>query len=128
MVQDYSNNDTWALTTATSPAIDLAGVPTPILTFRMWVDTEGGTFDGVNLQISSDGGAAFQVLDTVTPAYPLTIAGEPAWGGQQAALGWQLVQADLTAYSGQTILLRFAFQSDPSATYPGVYIDDFLVE
>jgi len=46
--------------------------------------------------------------------------------------GWnkvgQLVQADLTAYAGETIQLRFAFESDASGTYPGVYIDDFLVE
>ena len=65
---------------------------------------------------------------TATPMYSLTIAGEPAWGGHQAALGWQLVQADLTMYSGKTIRLRFAFQSDASGTSSGVYVDDFLVE
>jgi bacillopeptidase F (M6 metalloprotease family) len=56
------------------------------------------------------------------------IAGEPAWGGHQGALGWQLVQVDLTAYSGKTIQLRFGFQSDASTTFAGVYIDDLLVE
>ncbi len=128
MVHDYSNNDTWAATTATSPPLSLAGLSSPTLTFRMWVDTEGGTLDGANLQISTDGGATYTVLSTVTPTYPLTIGGEPAWGGHQAALGWQLVQADLTAYAGMTILLRFGFQSDASSTFPGVYIDDFVVE
>jgi bacillopeptidase F (M6 metalloprotease family) len=62
------------------------------------------------------------------PVYPLTIAGKPAWGGHQSALGWQLVQADLSAYAGQTIRLRFGFQSDFSGTFAGVYIDDFLVK
>ncbi len=47
-----------------------------------------------------------------------------AWGGHQAALGWQLVQADLSAYAGQVIRLRFSFRTDSSGTYPGVYLDD----
>jgi hypothetical protein len=62
------------------------------------------------------------------PAYTLTIAGKPAWGGHQGALGWQLVQADLSAFTGQFVRFRFAFQSDSSDTFPGVYIDTFLVE
>jgi hypothetical protein len=124
----YSDDDTWATTTATSPDIDLAGVLSPILTFRMWVDTEGGMNDGANLQISDNGGTSYAVLNTVTPAYPLMIGGEPAWGGHQSALGWQPVQVDLTAYSGKTVRLRFAFQSDASLTFAGVYIDDFLVQ
>ena len=32
------------------------------------------------------------------------------------------------AFTGQIIRLRFAFQSDASSTFAGVYIDDFLVE
>ena len=31
---------------------------------------------------------------------------------------------DLSAYAGQSIFLRFAFRSDSSDTYPGIYIDD----
>lgn len=124
---DYSVSQTFAGTTATSPAIDLAGLSNPTLTFRMWLDSEGSTYDGVNLQISTDG-ASWSILDTVTPAYPLTIDGKPAWGGHQAALGWQFVKADLSNFAGQIVRLRFAFQSDSSSNYPGVYIDDFFVD
>jgi hypothetical protein len=127
MIHDYSNNDTYAGTTATSPPITLPGQP-QTLTFRMWVDTEGGLYDGFNLAISVDGGVTYSVVDTVIPQYPLVIAGEPAWGGHQAALGWQLVQADLTPYTGMTILLRFGFRSDASDTYAGAFLDDFLIE
>jgi hypothetical protein len=123
----YSDSDKWATTTATSPVIDLTGVASPTLTFRMWVDTEGGTFDGANLEISVDG-MPYTVLNTVMPPYPLMIDSEPAWGGHEAALGWQLVQADLTAYSGHHIQLQFAFDSDASNHFAGVYIDDFLVQ
>ena len=78
---NYSNNDTWAATTATSPPIDLTAATSAMLTFRMWFDTEGGTADGANLQISTDDGVSFAVVParTMTPAYALSIAGEPAW-------------------------------------------------
>lgn len=123
----YSDLQTWAEATATSPEINLSGMIAPKVTFRMWLHTEGSSFDGVNLKVSSDGGMNYAVLESVTPAYGLTIAGEPAWGGNQSALGWQLVEADLAAYGGQIVRLRFSFQSDSSGTFPGVYIDDVLV-
>lgn len=123
----YSDLQTFTGTTATSPDIDLSGLINPKLTFRMWVDTEGSTYDGAHLEVSSDGGMSFTILSDVTPTYPLTIGGKPAWGGHQSALGWQLVQADLAAYAGKVIRLRFAFQTDASGIFPGVYIDDILV-
>ncbi len=128
MITNYSNNDTWVATTATSPMIDLTGVTTPTLTFQMWIDTEGGLYDGANLQVSTDGGLTYSVVTTVMPVYTLNIAGEPAWGGHQGGLGWQLVSANLTAYAGKQVFLRFAFQSDASGTWAGAFIDDFLVE
>ncbi len=127
MAGNYSDLQTWAGATATTPDISLTGVTNPSLTFRMWVDTEGSTYDGGDLQISTDGGSVFKVLGTVTPSYPLTIDGNPAWGGHLAALGWQLVQADLTAYAGLGIRLRFAFHSDSSGSAPGIYIDEVMV-
>jgi hypothetical protein len=130
MVTDYSNLDTWAGTTATSPPIALTE-PSPILTFRMWVVTEGMTYDGGNLQISTDGGMTWSVVPSVVPIYPLMIAGSPteqAWGGMQSALGWQLVTVALQPWSGKTVNLRFAFESDSSNVFPGIYIDDFLIQ
>ncbi|MBL8740988.1 MAG: putative Ig domain-containing protein, partial [Myxococcales bacterium] len=125
---NYLNSQSYGSAIATSPDIDLSSSPFPAVTWRMWVDTEGGTSDGVNLKISTDGGATYDVLTSVTPSYPLTVAGEPVWGGHQQALGWQSFQANLSAYAGQVIRLRFSFASDSSGTFPGVYVDDFLVQ
>lgn len=125
---NYPDFQTYSSATATSQDIDLSSSPFPTLTFRMWVNTEGGTYDGFNLKISNDGGMNWDVVNTVVPAYPLVVEGEPAWGGQQAALGWQEVHVNLAAYSGQVVRLRFSFQSDFAENYAGVYIDDFLVQ
>jgi len=125
---NYTNSQSYTGANATSPDIDLSASPFPSLSFRMWIDTEGSTFDGVNLKISIDGGATYTVVDTVTPAYPLLIAGEQAWGGHQQGLGWQLMQANLGAYAGEVVRLRFSFRSDSSGTSPGIYVDDFLVQ
>jgi bacillopeptidase F (M6 metalloprotease family) len=93
----------------------------------VWIDTEGSTYDGANLKISTDGGATYTIVTNVTPAYSLTVNTEPAWGGHQASSGWQLVRADLTPYVGHDVRLRVAFRSDGSGTYPGVYVDDVWV-
>ena len=127
MNANYTASQTWASTNATSPDIDLTGTTAPQLMFRMWVDTEGSTYDGANVKVSSDGGATYTLLTGVTPAYTLTIGSQQAWGGHLSASGWQLVTVDLSAYAGQTIRLRFGFQSDTSVFYPGVYIDDLAI-
>jgi hypothetical protein len=125
---DYSNNQAWSTATATSPAIDLVSATAPQLGFRVWVDTEGGTFDGFNLKISTDGGSTFSLVSAVSPAYPLTVDGQPAWGGHTAASGWQEFTADLSGYVGYGVLLQLAFRSDGLGTFPGVYADDFVVK
>jgi hypothetical protein len=122
----YSHLQKWDNTTATSPDIDLTGVASPLVTFRMYNDTEGGMFDGVNLQISTDG-MNYSIVANVMPVYPLIVNGKPAWGGHEQGLAWQFMQADLTGYAGQIVRLRFAFQSDGSGGGAGVYIDDILV-
>lgn len=127
IASNYNDLQTYAGATATSPDIDLTSAFTPHLTFRMWVDTEGSTYDGANLSISTDGGVTYTLLGNVMPTYGLMVGGKAAWGGHQAALGWQSVQADLTAYAGQIIRLQFAFRTDSSGTFPGVYLDDILV-
>jgi hypothetical protein len=121
----YSLNQSWTVATATSPDISLAATTHPQVSFRMWVYTES-TFDGANLKISNDGGATYNLVANVTPAYDQSsVGGEKAWGGDKRT--WRLVTADLSSFIGQTIRLRFAFHSDGSQVYDGVYIDDVTV-
>jgi len=124
---EYSNSQAWLTTTATSPPISLAGTAAPTMLMWVWIDTEGSVFDGANVKVSTDGGATFNLVNAVQPAYPLTVDGQGAWGGNQSAAGWQLYSADLSAFANQSINIQFGFRSDGSFTDPGFYIDDVVI-
>ncbi|MBL1208153.1 MAG: hypothetical protein D8M58_22335, partial [Calditrichaeota bacterium] len=102
-------------------------------------------WEGVNVRISSDGGETWQILGNPDPAYSNSslfsfgdIHGEganiPGWTGSNTT--WSEVLFDLSAYSGQTIRLRFAFASDlafstaddgAAADLFGWQVDDIVV-
>ncbi len=125
-------------------------VPTanPLLTFRYKykIETPGTStdapeyngWDSFNIRISIDNGLNWIVL-TGTPAYSFTSSfafgdqhGEgvniPAWGGNSN--GWHDASFDLSVYAEQSVMIRFAFASDPEecteddATLFGVMVDD----
>ena len=123
----YPVNQSFNTSVADSPTLDLTAGTNPMVSFWAWDHTEGGSFDGWNLKVSNNGGQSFVPVTTVTPAYSLSILGQPAWGGDHSVDGWQNYMADLTAYAGQSIILRFAFRSDAATVYPGVYIDEVVV-
>lgn len=120
----YNNNLAYATTTATSPPYTLSGAA-PKITWKAWVHTESGAYDAYNILVSTNGGATFTQLTGVTPAYTGSVSSQQAWYGQNQS--WQTYQADLSAYTGQTVLIRYAFRSDGIIVYPGVYIDDIVV-
>ncbi|HEY3498022.1 MAG TPA: hypothetical protein VGK73_25160 [Polyangiaceae bacterium] len=122
----YDNNQTWEVARALLPPIDLSGATQPKLSFRMWLATES-YWDGVRLEVSGNGGD-FVPLATVTPAYDVAISGIwPAWSGRKSANGWAPYTADLSAYAGQVVFLRFTFQSDVAVVYAGAYIDALTI-
>lgn len=123
---DYSNGIAWGSATASSPAISLVGTTAPALTFDVWHDTEGSSYDGFNVKASTDG-VTYSIVTSVTPAYNTTVSTQSCWGGDESALGWQTWTADLTAYAGQTVYLRFDMRTDGSVTNPGVYVDNVIV-
>lgn len=123
---NYSSSQSYATATVTTPNIDLTGAATPYLVMRSWLYTES-SYDCYNLKISTDGGVTYTQVMTVNPPYNGNNGGETCWEGDQSALGWQQVTADLTGYAGTNVRLRLAFRSDTSVEYPGVYIDDMKV-
>jgi hypothetical protein len=92
-------------------------------------------YDGGVIEISVDGGAFTEIAPTgnypktfrwlTTGGNPVTgpMAGRPCFGGADDA-NWRSVQVDLSAYSGQSIQLRWRFGSDANTNREGWYIDD----
>lgn len=79
-------------------------------------------WDGMNVRISTDDGATWQVLGNPLPAYTSSSlysfgeqhgegSGIPGWAGDLTS--WTNVSFDLSAYDGQIVKIRFAFASDP---------------
>jgi Zn-dependent metalloprotease len=107
-----------------------------------WEEYDG--WDGMNVRISVDSGATWDVLTNPTPAYTNSSLysfgsthgeglGIPGWTGQLNS--WTEVTFDLSSYAGQTVQFRFAFASDEyvstvtagSPFWFGWQIDDIIV-
>jgi cysteine-rich repeat protein len=131
MTGNYSNNASWGTDVADSPPIDLTTATAPALRFYGWISTEGSVYDGCNLKVSTDNGASYNIVSTVTPAYNLTsVDSQPAWGEDYESWNaqWFQFDADLSAFAGQIIRVRFDFRTDGSVnSYPGCYVDSVLL-
>ncbi|HET9032160.1 MAG TPA: hypothetical protein VFN25_04555 [Dokdonella sp.] len=157
-----AGTDTWALSTnrATSPThswfVDDPGsitdrrldspsvaLPTTLnglnLQFQHWRDLENSgssaCFDAGLLEISIDGGAFTQVMNSeiqvgpytgaVSTSYNNPIAGKQAWCD---AIPFERVVVDLAPYAGHDARFRFRFASDRSVGAVGWNIDDVKVQ
>ena len=122
---DYPNSDNAILDSAPFYVPDGA-----ILEFWMWYDCES-YYDGMNVKISTNGGATWTILGEYMDPYNEDsayngnpgISDEPCFSGHDQDY-WQLVTFDLSAYVESTAMIRFHFGSDSSVMYPGFYIDD----
>lgn len=118
------------------------------LTFKMrlGLETVGGTgdydgWDSANVRISTNGGTTWQVI-TGSPAYHFASSyafgnihgegvGVPGWGGMHT--DWINASFNLSAYVGQSVMIRFAFGSDPAynttddPTLFGFMVDDIAL-
>ncbi|GAK03084.1 bacillopeptidase F [Geomicrobium sp. JCM 19037] len=93
-----------------SPVLDLSDVELAELHFNYWQDIENNWDYGL-VQVSSDGGDTWDEIAEFT-------------GRDQE---WAQAEISLNDYLGESIQLRFAFDSDSIITYAGWYIDDVTV-
>jgi immune inhibitor InhA-like protein/thrombospondin type 3 repeat protein len=132
----------------TSPPISLAGLSSPTLRFKTWFEVESVNvdhFDLMTVEVSKDGGASFVEIGRFNPAanvngppdQPFTSGGSariPAgeFGTRYVALPAVWIDAgfDLTAFAGQSILIRFNFNTGDQLYngFRGWFIDDVKVE
>lgn len=127
----YANNLCAALST---PQLTLSAGTTPQLSYATAWDIEN-RYDGGVVEISTDGGATWMTL-TPTQGYPGTFrksSNACGYKNRQGAytgtgqLTFTTYTIDLTAYAGQTVMIRWNFSSDGSVTGEGWYVDDIVV-
>jgi hypothetical protein len=103
---NYSNAGDWSYLTNT---VDLAGIVNPQIRFWRWNDLFGN-FDYYQVQVSTDGENWTMVLhDDVEDR------------------NWVEKVADLSAYTDQTLHIRFAMYASTVVAHAGLYIDDVYI-
>lgn len=96
-------------------------------------------WDGVVVEISTNGGSTWNTL-TPVGGYPGTLAqtGAPpvnacGYSASQAAFTgssgsvFQAKSIDLTAFAGQSVIVRWRFSSDPGSEEEGFYLDNVRI-
>jgi hypothetical protein len=102
------------------------------LLFRQWIRTEYDTgthyWDGAVICLSTNGGATFALIEP-TSGYPCQITANTAspFAPDQPCLAgdgetWETLLLDLSAYAGQSVIVRFEFGSDLYIIDEGWYI------
>jgi hypothetical protein len=122
----------------TTPALSLN--PGAVLSYWARYNAED-QFDGTVVEISTNGGASWSNLPPTTPAgYPGALgqtgnacgypAGQGAFSGPPGNGGltpWTQYQTDLSAFAGQSVMIRWRFTSDGGVEFQGFYLDDVQV-
>jgi hypothetical protein len=106
-----------------SPLIDLTDLACAYLSFWVWNwvedQNQGFVYDPLWLDITTDGETFYPLCSHMggvndNPAIP-------------DVGGWTMLALDLTKYLGETVQIRFRFESDAADVQPGSYIDDVHV-
>ncbi|MDJ0869720.1 MAG: thrombospondin type 3 repeat-containing protein, partial [Myxococcota bacterium] len=91
-----------------SPAIGLPVDSTPWLEYVSWLSTR---FSDAVVEVSSDAGASWTALETRSGFHP----------------EYTRRSFDLSAWSGQTVRIRFRYESEDHSLYSGWYLDDVAI-
>jgi hypothetical protein len=105
--------------TITSGPITLPNNPGVGLVFNYVLQTEGnGAFDVASVQISTNGGTSFTTIASSTSSVQLPLSST-----------WRTASFSLAAFAGQTVLVRFSFDTVDSIlnAFEGWYVDDVQV-
>jgi hypothetical protein len=111
--------------------IDLTSASSATLKYWTWYDIEED-WDYAYLLVSTDGGSHWDLVPATSsretdPKNQNMGHGFSGKSGGGADAAWTEETADLSAYAGQTILLRFAMQNDLVVNDFGFAVDDISI-
>src|SRR5262245_11173650 len=105
--------------TITSGPIAIPNAPGVAMAFNYVLQTEGnGSFDQASVQVSNNGGATFTTIASSTSPLSLPLSST-----------WRNTSFSLAAFAGQTVLIRFSFDTIDGIlnNFEGWYVDDVQV-
>lgn len=119
------------MTSTLTREIDLSNVQKATLQFAAWYDIEED-WDYAYVQVSIDGGKTWDILKTThtTDSNPNGNAYGPGLTGDSVAKDnpqWSEETADLTAYAGKKIQLRFQMITDDAVNNNNLAVDDIRI-
>ena len=105
---------------------DLSELDAATLNFKTWYELDP-FFDFAYLEVSTDGGGTWEVLETThgTDQDPNNISLGSGYTG--SSVEWLSESIDLAPYSGQEIQLRFHVITDLSTNRDGFQLDDIAI-
>lgn len=126
----WSNMGDDSEATLTRP-LDLTGLTAATLQFWTWYDIEEGRDVG-DVMASTDGGETWSLLESssMVTADDLEIYGPHLTGGSGGGRQnpvWTMEEIDLTPYTGQEVMIRFAYITDLQYNGAGWAIDDIRI-
>jgi len=111
------------------PPLDLTdggGAPAVYPTLTFWMLGYTGNHAGVNLEVWD--GSDWVVAPPLVEAQTATDAlGRPAWGTLGTGDAYYFIGADLSEWTGEIALARFAWEAQSSNAFEGMFIDDLLL-
>ena len=112
-------------------AFDLSDVGEATLEFWTWYDLEED-WDYAYVEASTDGGETWEILRTPsgTPTNPNGNSFGWAYTGKSGGgdmAEWVQERVDLSAYTGQEVLIRFEYITDDAVNRPGFVLDDVAI-
>ncbi|NLF01609.1 MAG: hypothetical protein GX601_11600, partial [Anaerolineales bacterium] len=111
-------------------AFDLSSVDAATLEYWAWYDLEED-WDYAYLEISTDGGDTWAILDTPSGTASNPNGNAFGWGytgrSGSARPEWIKETIDLSDYAGQEVLIRFEMITDDAVNRPGFALDDISI-
>jgi hypothetical protein len=112
--------------TSLTREFDLSGLSAATLKYWTWYDIEED-YDYAYVEVSTDGGQTFTILDTPSCTSSNPSGNNFGCGYSGTSGDWIEESVDLSAYAGQTVLVRFEYITDDAVNQNGWLLDDISI-